>query len=125
METRPIPKNSLHVSLNDGWGPQKFWVGVLTAAHTHTPVQTGPTGSPRQCSLGALRRGLGWYGQHNGVQNVADHLKSRHTFPKWMGDAFYSGDGPYQPFLTILLVQQRHFWAKLRCSGRPLWDGEW
>ena len=46
-------------------------------------------------SLGAPRLGLGWYGHYNGVQSIADHLKSLHTCPKWMDNAFYGGGFPY------------------------------
>jgi len=86
-------KNSSYVPLNDGWGPLKHWIGLHTTPHTCMPVQAGPTGS---LSLGALRLlGLGWYGQYNSVQNIADHLKSLHTCPKWMDNAFYGGGCPY------------------------------
>ena len=55
----PTSQNPSHVSLNDGWGPLRQWIDVLTAPRTHMLVQAGPTGSS---SLGALRRGLGCYG---------------------------------------------------------------
>ena len=64
IDTPPAPQNPSFVSLNDGWRPLKQWIGLLTAPHTHMPVQAGPTGA---FSLGAMRLGLGWYGQHNGV----------------------------------------------------------
>ena len=81
METPPTPQNPLYVSLNDGWRRLKQWIGLLTAPHTHTPVQAVPTGSSQ---FGGSEAGLGWYGQHNGVQNVADDLKSLPTCPKRM-----------------------------------------
>ena len=65
------------------------WIDALTAPHTHTSVQAGPTGSSQ---FGAPGPGSGWYGQHSGVQNIADHLKSLHICPKWMDNAFW-GDG--------------------------------
>ena len=81
METPPTPPNPLYVSLNDGWRRMKQWIDLLlTASHTHTPGQACP--NIAALSLGALRLGLGWYGQHNIVQNIADHLKRLHTCPK-------------------------------------------
>ena len=71
-------------------GASEAVVWRLTAPHTRTPVHR--QASPAALSLGALRQGLGWYGQHNSVQNIADHLKSLQTCPKLMDDAFYSGD---------------------------------
>ena len=46
-------------------------------------------------SLGALRLGLGWFGRHNGVKNIAGHLKSLHTRSKWVDNAFYGDGCPY------------------------------
>ena len=37
-------------------------------------------------------QGFGWYGQHNSVRNIADHLKSLHTCPTWVEDSFYVCD---------------------------------
>ena len=67
VETPPTPQNPLYVSPNDGWRPLKQWIGLPMVPHTPMPVQAGPTGSSQFGSLGALRWGLGWYGQHNGV----------------------------------------------------------
>ena len=94
METPPTPQNPLYVSLVDGWGPLKRWIDILMAPYTHTPVQAGPPLAALSL-LRALRLGLGWYGQHNGVGNFAHHLKSLHACPKWMDNAFYGGGCPY------------------------------
>ena len=73
----------------------------LTAPHIHSPVQAGPTGSS---SLGALKLGLGCYGQHNGVNNIAEHLKSLHTCPKWMDNAPKRMDNAVVVVVRILTV---------------------
>ena len=60
------------------------------------PYGTTPICLSRQAPLAALSLvGLGWYGQHNGEQNVADRLKSLHTCPKLMNNAFYGIGCPY------------------------------
>ena len=93
METTPTPLNPFYVSLDDGWRPLKQWIDVLTAPHTNTPGQTGPTGSSK---FGGSEAGLGLvWPPYNGVRNVADHLKSLHTCPKLMTDAFYNGGCPF------------------------------
>ena len=61
----------------------------------HTPICLSRQAPLAALSLGALRQGLGWYGQHNGVRNIADRLKSLHTCPKRMDNAFYGGGCPY------------------------------
>ena len=53
----PNPSESpWYVSLNDGWRPLKQWIVLLTASHTHTPVQAGPTDSSE---LGGSEAGFG------------------------------------------------------------------
>ena len=65
-----------------------------------SPYGTIPIRLSRQAplaalSLGAPRLGLGWYGQHNGVQNFAGNLKSLHTCLKWIYNASCCGGCPY------------------------------
>ena len=110
METPLTPQNASYVSLNDGWRPLKQWIGLPIAPHTHTHVQAGPTGSSQFGGSGAC---LGWYGQqHNGVQNIADHLKSLHTSPKWMGNAFYGGVGAcFGRLIQYYWLGNGNFWG--------------
>ena len=51
MDAPPSPWNCLYVYLNDGWGPLRHWVGILTAPHIRTPVQAAPTGSSTQFAV--------------------------------------------------------------------------
>jgi len=60
METPLTPQNPSYVSLNDGWRPVKRWIGLLTASHTHTPVQAGPITGRSKFEASAAGFGLVW-----------------------------------------------------------------
>jgi len=77
----PTSQNPSHVSLNDGWGPLRQWIGVLTAPHhSHMLDQGGPPGSTQFWGYRGLS-GLGWYGQDGGVRNLAHQLELLHACP--------------------------------------------
>ena len=92
-DTLQTPPNPLYVSQMIDEGLLNS--GIASLWH-HTPIRLSRQAPLAALSLGALRLGLGWYGQHNGVRNIADHLKFLHTCPKWMDNAFlYGGGCPY------------------------------
>ena len=113
MGTPLTPQNISYVSLlNDRWGPLKQWIGLLTAPHTHTPVQAGPTGSSK---FGGSEAGFGLVWPAN---RCVKHCRPP-QIPPYMSQM----DGQsllrwwlsvFRPSHTILLARQWHFWLKYR-----------